>query len=319
MFDTYLYHFITIAVIVGVTSISVGIGEGLTGVAALQALITQPRARLEISKTFLLGMALIETAGVLGLTMSILLFNPSARMPLSEYGYYAELGILFAVGISGMVLGIVSSYPARAACHAVARQPFFAQKIQIMMLLTQSIMQTPLIFAFMISILIKMQLVTSMHAADAMRLIAAGLCIGVGSIGPTIGLALIAQQACTSLGMNKYAYNTLLPFTLISQAIVESPLVFSLIVSLSILFTKVADPSLLISGIAFLSAGLCMGVGTGMPGISSGKTAAQACASIAYNPTAASTIFKVSLISQVLLETGSIYALLVSFIIILMQ
>lgn len=319
MFDVLIYHFATIGLVVAVTAISVGIGEGMTGVAALQALITQPRARVEISKTFLLGMALIETAGVLGLTMSIMLLNPSAQPPLSHYGYYAELGILFAVGISGIVLGIVSSFPARAACHAVARQPFFAQKIQIMMLLTQSIMQTPLIFAFMVSILIKMQLVSIVHCADALRLIAAGLCIGIGSIGPTIGLALIAEQACTSLGTNKYAYNILFPFTLMSQAIVESPLVFALIVSLFLLFSKLTDPSLLIGGIAFLSAGLCMGIGTGMPGISSGKTAAQACKSIALNPEASNNIFKASLISQVLLETASIYALLVSFVIILLQ
>ncbi len=319
MLSALMYHFITIGVIVAVTSISVSIGEGLTGIAALQALLLQPRARNEISKTFLLGMALIETAGVLGLTMSIMLLNPAAAKPVSMYGYYAELGILFAVGISGTVLGIVSSYPARAACQAVARQPFFAQKIQIMMLLSQSIMQTPLIFAFLISILIKIQLSSIIHLSEALKLIASGLCIGIGSIGPTIGLALIAQKACESMGINKYSYNTLFPFTLVSQAIIESPLVFAFVVSLFMLLKQVSDPSHLSSGIAFMAAAFCIGIGTGFPGINSGKIAGQACQSIAHNPAAANTIFKVSLLSQILLETGTIYALIIAFIIILLQ
>lgn len=321
MFDGSFIHTVTIALVVAVTAISVGIGEGMTGKAALEALITQPRARAEISRTFLLGMTLIETAGVLGLVTSIMMLIEGTNngTPLSAYSHYAELGILFAVGISGLVLGIVSSYPATAACHAVARQPFFTPKIQIMMLLTQSIMQTPLIFAFMVSMMIKMQAVSITDLGQALRLIGAGLSIGLGSVGPTIGLALIAQQACISMGVNKYAYSTLFPFTIMSQAIVESPLIFALITSMFMLFNKSGATLPLISGIGFLSAGLCMGLGTLMPGIGSGKTAAQACQAIAINPESSTSLFRASLISQVLLETGSIYALLIAFFIMILQ
>jgi F0F1-type ATP synthase membrane subunit c/vacuolar-type H+-ATPase subunit K len=252
--------------------------------------------------------------------MSILLLvETSGSSAISVYSHYAELGILFAVGLSGLVLGIVSSYPARAACHAVARQPFFAPKIQIMMLLTQSIMQTPLIFAFVVSVLIKIQASTITDLGQALRLIGSGLCIGLGSVGPTIGLALIAQKACASMGVNKYAYATLFPFTIMSQAIVESPLIFALITSMFMLFNKMGATLTLVKGIGFLAAGICMGLGTLMPGANSGKTAAQACQAIALNPEASAQLFRASLISQVFLETGSIYALLVAFFIMILQ
>lgn len=320
MFDGSFVHAMTIALIVAVTAISVGIGEGMTGKAVLEALITQPKARAEISRTFLLGMTLIETAGVLGLVMSIMLLVENTGSTVhSAYSYYAELGILFAVGLSGFILGIVSSYPASAACHAVARQPFFTPKIQIMMLLTQSIMQTPLIFAFMVSMLIKMQAASITDLGQALRLIGSGLSIGLGSVGPTIGLALIARQACTAMGINKYAYSTLFPFAIMSQAIVESPLIFALITSMFMLLNKTGATLSLLSGISFLSAGLCMGLGTLMPGIGSGRTASQACQGIALNPDASTQLFRASLISQVLLETGSIYALLVAFFIMILQ
>ena len=319
LFDASFYHALTIALIVAVTSISVGIGEGLTGAAAIQALITQPKARAEISRTFLLGMTLIETAGVLGLVMAVTLLAGTDPQTLSPYSIYANLGILCAVGISGLVLGFVASYPASAACHAVARQPFFSPKIQIVMLLTQSIMQTPLIFAFMISILIRMQAALITDYSQALRLLGAGLSIGIGSIGPTIGLALIARQTCKSMGINKYVYSTLFPFTIMSQAIVESPLIFALITSLFLLFSKTTGILSITSGIAYLSAGLCMGLGTLMPAIGSGRTAAQACESIALRPEASTHLFRASLFAQVLLETGSIYALLIAFFIIIIQ
>ena len=151
--STYFFHYGTIAFSICLSSLGVGLGEGLTGLSALEAIGIQPNAHSEITKTSILGMALIETSAVVGLTIALILLAPVGNVPHLEYTHYAELGIAFAIAISGFVVGIVSSYPARAACFTVARQPFFTQKIQSIMLLTQSLMQTPVIFAFMISLL----------------------------------------------------------------------------------------------------------------------------------------------------------------------
>ena len=79
-YETHFIHYLTIALAVAVNSVGVGIGEGLTSLAALKALSLQPSAQSEISRIFILGMALIETSAVIGLTMSLMLLTPLENM-----------------------------------------------------------------------------------------------------------------------------------------------------------------------------------------------------------------------------------------------
>ena len=152
---------------------------------------------------------------------------------------------------------------------------------------------------------------------DSLRLISSGLCMGFGSIGPAIGLALFSQKACQGIGINRRAYNQLFSFTLISQAIIETPIIFALMIAASLLFLKpsVMEENLL-DGIAFLAAGLCTGIGTLGPGISSGRTARAACEQIALNPETHGTLSRISMFAQGLIETGAIYAILISFLLL---
>lgn len=319
MDSTHILHFGTIALAVALNSIGVGLGEGLTSLASLKAIDQQPHARPEIVKTFILGMALIETAAVVGLTMSLMLLVPSNEFVLTEYMHYAELGIALAICLAGGIIGVVSSFPAQHACYSVARQPFFSQKIQGLMLLTQSLMQTPIIFAFIVALFIKNQLASIITTADSFRLIGSGLCIGVGSIGPAIGLSLFSKEACRGVGVNPQAYQRLLSFTLISEALIESPLIFALLISLILLQVDVGNSLSLINGVAYFSGALCMGLGTFGPGMNSGRVAAHACKQIALTPEHYSSIVRTSLFAQVLIETSSIYALIVALALIFIR
>jgi len=316
-YTTELFHYGTIALTVSVNALSVGIGDGIVSLAALKAMNTQPSAQSEIFKTMLLGMALIETTAVIGLIVSLMLLPP---LPIgtSEYAYYAELGIAFAICIAGGVVGYVSALPAQDACHSVARQPFFSRNIQLLMLLTQSLMQTPIIFAFIIALLIKGQLAQVTTLAESLRLIGSGLCIGVGSIGPSIGLALFSREVCKSVGINRQSYSQLFQFTLFSEALIESPVIFSLLVSLMVLTMRTQEPFPFIDGIGFLAASLAMGLGTLGPAISSGQVAARACKQIALTPQHYGAIAKTSFFAQALIETSAIYALIVAFAILFM-
>ena len=65
-----------------------------------------------------------------------------------------------------------------------------------------------------------------------------------------------------------------------------------------------------------LAAGLCTGIGTFGPGISSGKTASAACHQIAVNPEHHGMLSKVSIFAQGLIDTSAIYALLISLLLI---
>ncbi len=314
-FSGIFIHFSTIALVVSLPSIATGIGEALIGLAALKSLDMQPHARAEISRIFMLGMALTETTGVIGLVMGIMLLSP-VDLSVPSSTYTAELGIALAISLSGLVVGVASSFPAQYACYSVARQPFFSQKIQMLMLITQSLMQTPIIFAFMISVAIKANCATAVTDLESLRFIAAGLCIGLGSIGPSIGLALLSKEACKSIGINRHAFNKIFSFTLLSEALIESSIIFAAIISLLILQIRTNQPVTLVTGCAFIAGAFCMGLGTLGVGISSGRVATQACKQITLAPQHYSVFAQTSLIGQVLIETNALYTLLIAFFII---
>lgn len=310
-------HYGTIAFAVGATSISVGIGEGLASITALEAINTQPHARGDIARTAIIGMALIETAAILGTVVAVMLLFSARPLEPNYYTNLAELGIAFAMCITGFVTGIVSALPTRAACLAIARQPFYAQQITRLMLVMQSLLQGPIIFSFIVALIVKYQAINAQTLSDSLRLVASGLCIGLGSIGPSIGLGLFAQTACRGLGINPQAYTKLLSFALISQTIIETPIIFSFVISMVLLImTSATDTTSSIQGIAFLAASLCTGFGMTGPGISSGRTAAAACKEVTYNPETYSMLSRVSLFAQGLIETCAIYAVLISFLLI---
>jgi F0F1-type ATP synthase membrane subunit c/vacuolar-type H+-ATPase subunit K len=317
MVDTaYFFYYGTIASVVAINSIGVGLGEGWASFAALEAMDRQPSARSDIVRTMIVGTALIETSAILGIVMAIFLFLSGTPEGSIFYGNLSKIGIACAICCSGFVTGLFAAWPTVQACYAIARQPFFAQKITRIMMITQTIIQTPLIFAFLISLFINTQSNTVLDLANTLRLIGSGLCIGIGSIGPSIGLATFAKEAVRGLGINREAFGKILSFTFISEAIIETPLIFALVVSVLLILTNIANANLL-RGIALLAAGLCAGLGTFGPGVSSGRTAGTACNQIALNSEQYSIISRTSMIGQALIESTAIYALLIAILLFL--
>ena len=308
-------HFGAIAISVGLNSVGVGIGESRTSVAALKAIDMQPSAQNTIGKVAIIGTALIETSAVLGLFIAIILMkSPIVEGDTSLYIGISELGCALAIGISGFVVGIVTSFPAEEACYSIARQPFFSDKILNLTLLTQSIIQSPLIFGFLVALFIKTQASSVVDLASSIKFLASGICIGVGAIGPAIGQAIFARNACKSVGINRKAYDKIFNFAIISQAIIETPLVFALLISLVLAITKTPTLNSELFIYTVIAAGFCMGLGTLFPSVSSGKVASSACIQVAHNPESHSTISRVSMLAQGLIDTCAIYALLVALL-----
>jgi len=313
-------HYGAIATSIALSSISVGIGEGLISWSALSAIDRQPAAQDDVMRVAIIGMSLVETVAILGLLISIILLAYTSTGSNNAFSHYAEIGIIAAMGITGLAIGFASALPAQAACHAVARQPFFAHRISSFMLMTQVIIQTPMISAFLVSLFIQGQSNAATTLSDSLRLIASGLCVGIGSIGPAIGLSVFAKAAITSLGKNTKAYDKLLSFTFISEALIETPVIFCLLIAVTLLFAvphSATDP--LINGIIFLAAGLCTGLGTLGTGISSGITAAAACTQIGNNPDAYNIISRTSILAQSLIETIVLYTVILSLLMILFR
>lgn len=298
------------------STIGAAIGQGLIGTQAIASMQKQPEASNNISKLCVIGIAITETAAVIGIVISLLLLNDSELTDSNSFTWYALAGIASAVGISGLCAGVASSFPAIAACQSLARQPLIQTKILNVMLITQTLIMTPNMFGMIIALLIKNRMVLINDFSTAMQLLSSGLSIGIGCIGSSIGLAIFAYQACIAIGVNKKGYNKIVTFTFICQAIIETPIIFALIIGLLILNTQ-AIPTSSLQPWQFFAAALCISLSSISPGINLGRTGATACQQIAHHLDEYGNISKITLLALAMIDTFTIYGLLISIIILL--
>ncbi len=72
--------------------------------------------------------------------------------------------------------------------------------------------------------------------AEAAKLLAAGLCMGLGAIGPGIGEGVVAGKAIEAMSRNPKMADKILPNMLLGMAITESTGIYALVISLILLF-----------------------------------------------------------------------------------
>lgn len=68
------------------------------------------------------------------------------------------------------------------------------------------------------------------------RYLAAGLCMGIGAIGPAIGQGLAAAHALDGMARQPEMENALLRTMIVGQAIAESTGIYSLVVAIILIF-----------------------------------------------------------------------------------
>ena len=72
--------------------------------------------------------------------------------------------------------------------------------------------------------------------AEAVKLLAAGLAIGLGAIGPGLGIGLLAMGALQAIGRNPEAQGQIQVNMFISIAFAEAVAIYALVVALILLF-----------------------------------------------------------------------------------
>ena len=185
------------------------------------------------------------------------------------------------------------------------------------MLLAQSLIQTPLIFGFIIALIIRAKLPHVTTVAQALALIGSGLAIGLGCIGPAFGGGNFTKTACESIGINRHAYPRIFSFTIISQAIIETPVIFASIIAFFLTTKALYLPDNALIGLCYLIFALTIGLGTFGPGISSGRSAAAAARQIAHNVQSYSMVARSSMMAQGLIDTCAVYAFIIALWLIL--
>ena len=66
--------------------------------------------------------------------------------------------------------------------------------------------------------------------------VSAGLCMGIGTLGPSLGQGFIGGKACESLGKKPEAYDQIFRIMMMALAFVESTAVYALLVSMVLLW-----------------------------------------------------------------------------------
>lgn len=71
---------------------------------------------------------------------------------------------------------------------------------------------------------------------EAAKVIAAGIAIGLGAIGPGIGEGILASKAMEAMGRNPEVSNDIFSKMIIAMAITESTAIYALVIALLALF-----------------------------------------------------------------------------------
>ncbi len=234
---------------------------------------------------------------------------------LSQY-----LGAGIAVGLGGLGSGLSMGDTAKEACIAMERQPLAKDDVFITMLIGQAATSTASVFALVIALLqiLVVSVPSTVTWGACMAMIAAGISIGLGCLGPGLGSGYPASSACAGVGRNPRAKGQIIFNMLIGQSVAQTPAIFAFLVSLLLLFKNVSNPSWATAG-ALLGAGISMGAGAIGPGIGTGICAERACMAVATNPKYSAVIMRTMLIGQAVSQSTAIYSLVVSLILMMMK
>jgi len=72
--------------------------------------------------------------------------------------------------------------------------------------------------------------------AEAVKLLAAGICMGLGAIGSGIGEGYVGGQALEAMARNPQMSDKIFTNMIVAIALAESTAIYSLVISLIILF-----------------------------------------------------------------------------------
>lgn len=243
LFTKFSSHILTIPVLLGaglsmgLGAIGAGVGAGYPAAAACKGMARQPSVSGRLTTNMLIGSAVCQTPAIFALVVSfILLFTDFSASPVSPT-WAAILGAGISSGFGAIGSGLGGGLVAEASCEGIARQPLTATPVTNVMLLGQAVTQTTAIYALLVSFILMFK---SFPATDLlappMALLAAGLCMGIGAIGPAIGEGFAGRSAVAWIARNEEHIADLTRLMLVGQAVAESTGIYSLVIALVLIF-----------------------------------------------------------------------------------
>jgi F-type H+-transporting ATPase subunit c len=222
---------------VGLGAIGSGVGAGFPAGAACVGTARQPSQGKRLTTNMLIGSAVCQTPSIFALVISfILIYTDVSTKPMWPT-WAAVLGAGLSTGLSAIGAGFGSGLVAGASCEGIARQPRSASIVTNSMLLGQAIAQTTAIYGLLIGFILLFKTHEASDAiAPAMALLSAGICMGIGGIGPGIGEGITAQSAVKWISRNSESVGVISRNMLVGMAVAESTGIYSMVIALVLIF-----------------------------------------------------------------------------------
>lgn len=222
---------------IGFGAIGSGIGSGFPGGQCCKGIARQPAVVSKLTTNMLIGSAVCQTPAIFSMVVALmLLFMDFSKLPL--YPTWAALiGAGASTGLAAIGSGYGGGLAAGASCAGLSRQPEAGSNLTTIMLVGQAVAQTSSIFGLLVSfILIFKTFPESMALKSSMALLAAGICMGFGGIGPGIGNGMAAEGAVKWVARNVKQAGDLMRIMLVGQAVSQSTAIYAMVVSLVLIF-----------------------------------------------------------------------------------
>lgn len=156
-------------------------------------------------------------------------------------------------------------------------------------------------------------LVDSNHWTMIAKYVGAGLAVGIAAFGSAFGEGYIAMKASESIARQPKASSEIVRTMLITQAVAETAGIFGLLISIILLFVA-RSTGTMTDAVSYFAGGFCMGIGAIGAGVGAGMAGGSACESIGRHPRLSPNILLTTLVGQAIVQTGCIFALVVSML-----
>jgi len=221
----------------GLGAIGSGVGSGMPGGQACLGIVRQPAAAGKLTTNMLIGSAVCQTPAIFAMVVAlVLIFIDYSKAPLFPT-WAALIGAGLSMGFSAIGSGMGGGFAAGASCEGIARQPESAGSVTTTMLVGQAVSQTPAIFGLLISFVLMFKShEASTTLSASMALLASGVCMGLGGIGPGIGNGMAAEGAVRWVARNMEYSGEMMRIMLVGQAVSQSTAIYAMVISLVLVF-----------------------------------------------------------------------------------
>ncbi len=315
MLTPSLLHMGGIACAMVLSAFGAGIGQAFAIGESLRSLERQDSANQAVKQLLFLGAMIIDTGACFAMVFAIIMLFVIPRADNLGAGL-AIFGSGLSLGIASLSTGIASGFVVKWACASASRHPFTFQKIRTFMLIFQTLCETPIIFAFIINMLIKNSLPTITTQPEGIKFLAGALSIGCGTIGPSIGQAILASSGIRTLGLNLHAYTRIFTFTILSEALVSTPLIFSMLIALQIINMPIPLNIPFLHIIVLLTAPFIMMLGGIGAATGAAHVASETFEGIVFKSEHYKTFIRTSLMGQALIGSCGIFSFIIALLII---